>query len=149
MVSASNGESNEAEVLNEPSAWEVDWYLQELVNFANEGGIEFGLTLFLGGCVVSGTLISGKTYFEEFARGFSEACSGANQSEIYEALASRGEIYERTADDEPLPAPGYVHLKDARMFSPSGSLPDNQAVLWRGRIGAVAGFSLGLLSRGP
>ena len=146
------------EVSPEPTAIEieqgihgqsVDWYLQELVGFANTSGLEMGLTLNVGGSVVSGKLISGRKYFETFAEQFASAWPGDEESRanIYKSLAAHAEIYDST-ETEDLPPPQYVHLADARVHSPTGSLPTNSGVLWRGKVNAVSGFSLGSLSVG-
>ncbi|OLI80589.1 gas vesicle protein, partial [Xanthomonas oryzae pv. oryzae] len=54
----------------------VDWYLQKLVGIANTSNVQFGVTLFLEGIVISGQLVSGKRYFEAFAQEFSAAYPG-------------------------------------------------------------------------
>src|SRR5690554_2927731 len=63
-------------------AWEgqsVDWYLQNLVSVVNGSNISFGITLFVEGVVISGTLVSGKKYFETFADEFSSAYPGDDE----------------------------------------------------------------------
>lgn len=123
----------------------VDWHLQKLVALANESGLEMGLTLVLGGSVVSGTLISGRKYFEAFGKEFADAWNGADPERLRESFASHGEIYDyEDADNVPLPQ--YLHLQGARVHFPGGNIPSNRGVLWRGKINAVSGFCLGSLS---
>lgn len=125
----------------------VDWYLQKLVSIANSSGIQFGITLVVGGSVVSGQLVGGQKYFEEFAREFAEAWPGERREDIRRAFASNAEIYQRSPqEDEKGFPPQFIHLIDARCFYPGSQLPNNRGVLWRGRINAVSGFSLGMLS---
>ena len=50
-----------------PMKAETDWFLQSVVNFANDWGVETGLTLQVGGLLVSGIVISGTKYFDEFS----------------------------------------------------------------------------------
>lgn len=132
--------------------WEgqsVDWFLQNLVSIVNNSGIEFGVTLSVEGMVLSGTLVSGKKYFEIFAEQFANAYPGKadTKEEIREALAKNAELYTEREEDESRPPPQFIHLEDCRHFSTSGHvLPGNQGFLWRGRINAVSGFSLGSLS---
>ena len=144
------------EVSTEPTAIEieqgihgqsVDWYLQELVGLANTSGLEMGLTLNVGGSVVSGTLISGRKYFETFAQQFASAWPGDEETKenIRKSLATHAKIYD-SPETEDLPPPQYVHLTNAKVHSPTGSLPTNSGVLWRGKVNAVSGFSLGSLS---
>lgn len=54
----------------------VDWYLQKLVATVNTSNVQFGITLFVEGIIVSGQLVSGKQYFEAFAQEFSAAYPG-------------------------------------------------------------------------
>jgi hypothetical protein len=126
----------------------VDWYLQNLVALVNDTPIEFGITLFVGGVTISGQLVSGKKYFETFAKEFSDAYPGSaeTQENLRQAFASHAAIYDRKDGDEVAPPPHFIHLINCRCFSPGGVLPSNRGVLWRGKINAVSGFSLGTLS---
>ena len=133
----------------EPTPFAVphDWFLQSLVNMANDG-FEIGVTLQVSGLLVSGVLVGGKAYFEGFAEDFS---SGLNDPVTAEAVrgsfAKYGEIYKKEGDDAP-PPPQYIHLKNARFFNTSGNpIPGNKGVWWRGRISEVAGFTLGSLGQ--
>jgi hypothetical protein len=138
------------EVEQEIHGQSVDWYLQKIVSLANDVGVglEMGITLVLGGSVISGILISGKKYFDTFASDLSAAWPGANKEEIRKSFASLGAIYDQGDGQEELPPPQYIHLSNARIYSPSGSLPTKGGVLWRGKINAVSGFSLGLFASG-
>lgn len=141
-MATAESRSRRAEELRPP-----DWFLVELVRRANRGDFSIGLTLCVGGVVVSGTLVSGREYFE----GFAEAVAAAARDP---AVAERArEFFRRPAalyaaepegpdaagEDGP---PAYIHLKDAR-FSPEGP-----GVHWRGRLAAVDGFALGTVAGG-
>ncbi|MGY0613465.1 gas vesicle accessory protein GvpU [Luteimonas sp. A501] len=129
----------------------VDWFLQHLVSIANESSLEFGLTLFTEGLIISGQLVSGKKYFSTFAAEFSNAYPGDEESKatIKSAFESNGKIYDQGADEEVPPPPQFIHLINARCFSHNGQpLPNNRGVAWRGRINAVSGFNLGQLGAG-
>lgn len=126
----------------------VDWYLQSLVTTVNSTDVQFGITLFVEGAIVSGLLVGGKRYFETFAEEFAAAFPGdaEGKEEIRRSFASYAEIYTSEEGKDP-PPPQFIHLIDSRCFSPGGQpLPGNRGVLWRGKINAVSGFSLGLLS---
>lgn len=126
----------------------VDWFLQRLVALANEGPLEFGVTLYVEGLIVSGQLVGGKKYFSEFAREFSDAYPGDDEarSNVRAAFESNGDIYDHEQNDE-LPPPQFIHLIDARCYHQNGQpLPSNRGTPWRGRINAVSGFNLGRLS---
>jgi hypothetical protein len=126
----------------------VDWYLQSLVSLVNKSNIEFGITLFVEGLTISGQVVSGRKYFETFAKEFSGAYPGnaESQENIRQALASRASIYDHKDSDGTPPPPQFIHLVNCRCFSSGGVLPNNRGVLWRGKINAVSGFSLGSLS---
>jgi hypothetical protein len=133
-----------------------DWFLQTLVSIANrfKEEVGFGITLFVGGALVSGILVGGRHYFlgfaEEFAAGAAEDDVKAN---LEESIGSLTRIYDEPdaagADDEMehLDPPRYIHLKDARVYAAgSEPVPGNRGVWWRGRLDAVDGFVLGQLS---
>jgi hypothetical protein len=128
----------------------ADWFLQSLVNKADQSDLEVGITLQVSGMLVSGSLVSGRKYFEGFAADFSSWFAndpGAVES-IKKSFSSYGETYKadtETYDDSP--PPQYIHLKNARFFNTVGDpIPANKGVWWRGRLCEVGGFSLGSLS---
>jgi hypothetical protein len=59
-----------------PSA-QHDWFIQSLVNVANVAPLSFGVTLQVSGLLVSGYLVSGKTYFEAIGQ---QIVSGLSQN---------------------------------------------------------------------
>lgn len=125
----------------------VDWFLQSLVSTVNKTDLEIGITLVVGGSIVSGRLVGGKRYFEIFAKEFSAMWPEGSSDAIYQAFAKYGEIYSQEENHkEDGPPPQFIHLVDSRCFFPGNQLPDNKGVLWRGRINSVSGFSLGQLS---
>lgn len=124
----------------------VDWFLQQLVGFVNEDeGNSIGLTLNVEGATISGELIGGRRYFTELAGLLKKAGASKDFSDwIGEFKASY-----RDPEADPVVAPpiiAYVHMREARIFSPSGAIPTGAGVLWRGKINAVSGFSFGTLS---
>lgn len=123
-----------------------DWFLQSLVSIVNSGGFSFGVTLNVGGFLVSGQLIGGKEYFEGFGGDFSGSFQDAETAESVKAsFAQYGDIY--SSDKEPPPPPSYIHIKEAKFFNTNGNpIPGNRGVWWRGRISQIDGFSLGSLS---
>lgn len=122
-----------------------DWLLAQLVNMCNQyDGVTFEITLNIGGMLVSGKLIGGKQYFEEFANMFSKG----GLPEIGNAFREGKKLYdtEEKYEHKELPQPQYIHLSDTQLFHPAGKpIPTNQKVLWRGRLDAVDGFIMGSL----
>ena len=133
----------------------VDWFLAELVRRANEGGLSLGLTLCVGGGLVSGALIGGREYFEGFAGDVASSVADATVAhKVREFFRSPAALYQ---PDEGLPDGAkassladplsYIHLKAARFFTPSGApIPGSCGGYWRGKLSAVDGFVLGLLA---
>lgn len=125
---------------------EIDWYLRSLVEIVNKSQMEVGITLVVSGLIVTGTMISGKTYFEKFASDISGAMEKAfgpsGIDAIRESFAAPSKMYGHSSE-VPVTPPGFIHLKDARFFiSPNVGIP-NSGSLWRGRLSQVSGFTLG------
>jgi hypothetical protein len=99
-------------------------------------------------------MIGGKTYFDEFARQFKDGfkdISSETASTIEKAFKSLGDVYDPIQKESqggaPAPKPYLVHLRDARIHLAGASQsPSQKGVLWRGRLDAVDGFSLGRVS---
>lgn len=130
------------------SAPPADVFLQFLVNLVNNGGQlkSIGVTLQMGGMLVSGEIVSGAEYFDRFAETFADSLSDmdtpARQS-VRASLAELGDVFRLPQPAEPLP--NYVHLADALFFTADGTPIAGQPTLWRGRSSAVDGFILGRL----
>lgn len=131
-----NRELNQDQVKLAIDGRSVDWYLQALVSIVDSLPVEMGITLVIGGSVVSGTLIGRKKFFEFLSREFSEAWP-LDKARFRDAMTPED---PGTEDDPALTQ--YLHLADARIISPGGTIPANRGVLWRGKINAVSGFSL-------
>lgn len=139
----------------------VDWFLQMLVGLANSWNLIIGITLNVGGTLISGDLVSGREYFEDFAKnfvdGFAAGVKGVDPetvSAMEVSLKKLADMYpdrtvEKKKEEEEEEAlrttdrPTYIHLRDARIYHPAGApIPANQGVWWRGRLEAVDGFIL-------
>jgi hypothetical protein len=124
-----------------------DAELVRLVEIANTTPIGFGITLLVGGSVVSGALISVHAFFNETAADV--------QAADIDALTDKGRpVTEMLADlfrmDEPSDdkdedgeadrfAPRHIHLRDAVVFVGGDR---HKIGRWRGRLVAVDGWSL-------
>lgn len=129
-----------------------DWFLQSIIEVVIAHGVEFGITLVVGGSVVSGILISGKKFFEEIGNAtlaMSEI-EGDIQSVLGNGWKQYTSIYDapkNAPDDWQGPPTGFIHLKDARFFAPGQQpIPTRQGLLWRGKLEAIDGFSFGNFS---
>ncbi|WP_342620756.1 gas vesicle accessory protein GvpU [Rhodoferax sp. GW822-FHT02A01] len=128
---------------------ETDWFLQSLVNLTNKSAFQVGITLQVSGMLVSGVLVSHKQYFEGFASELANAFADTEEAETIKThISSYGDSYKSDGEnEEPLPPPQFIHLKETRFFNTAGNpIPGNRGVWWRGRICEVGGFTLGSLS---
>lgn len=124
-----------------PLPTETDWFLAKLVNTVNKNtDIGISITLNVRGQIVTGFLIGGATYFEEFSTQFADAYG---TEEVRESIAEYKDLY--TNSDEDSPPPQYIHLRDAQTLEGKNLLPQGGGTLWRGRLSEVSGFSLGQL----
>jgi hypothetical protein len=132
----------------------VDWFLQALVSIVNDESASIPITLSVGGLLISGEMIGGRTYFDEFARQFKEGFKGISSetaATIEESFKRLGDVYdpiqEESRGNAYIPKPHLVHLRNVQMYHAGGPpLLSEKGVLWRGRLEAVDGFSLGKLS---
>lgn len=124
----------------------VDWFLQNLSCLTNSSDLEFGVTLNVSGQTISGTMIGGKKYFEMFAELFSDERPADEKDAIREVFVKNADVYTLKEGEKILPPTQYVHLKDARVFHGDTKLPNDDGMLWRGKINAISGFHLGELT---
>ncbi|CAB3666234.1 hypothetical protein LMG3458_00854 [Achromobacter deleyi] len=127
---------------------QADVFLQFLVNLVNNGGQlkSIGVTLQMGGMLVSGSIVSGAEYFDRFAESFADSLTdmeSAGRQTVRNSLAELGDVFRLPQPAEPLP--NYIHLADALFFTADGTPIAGQPTLWRGRSNAVDGFILGRL----
>lgn len=127
--------------------------LVDLINKTDAHGLGVGVTLHVGGGLVSGALVSIKAYTAGVAEALraSDADSPINDAvaQFFEAWAGewKGDDLEAEHPDEWLNT-RHVHLHDAVVREPSGK-GGLRTPWWRGRIGAVAGWTLGTWDEPP
>lgn len=111
-------------------------------------GMEVGVTLYIGGHIVSGLIVGGRVYFEKVAallqdKGpIGEALGGAFTNVAKQYAADERENRSEQDDAEDERRTGYIHLRAATVHSPGLGAALEQD-LWRGRLSTVAGWSLG------
>ena len=134
-----------------------DDQLASLVQLANAFGIEqranYSVTSQRRWDRVTGTLIGAKAHFDELAtvvkgddpdetlRGSLAAAFRTHGQELAQwgAGSKLGELDPDTPaapDLDPLPAPGFLHLRDA-------SIGEQRLPLWRGRLSGIVGWTVG------
>lgn len=121
----------------------IDRALQSLVDMANECELGFPVTLFVGGLVVSGHLMSAAAYVERTQKEYWEAIAehyGLNESEEYKTAIRYVELRAEDIKATKQPAT-HIHLRNTVV-----QIADVIAVrdvIWRGKLSAVDGFMIG------
>jgi len=130
--------SDETEIVSEG----IDPFLKDeiliwLVENCNQINSRLGITLLIGGSIVTGTLISGKSYINGVV------------SELYEVgettIASYyrefgEEVYGDSSPEDEQITPEMIHLKDVQIL---GGAAVRNVGWWRGKISSVDGYSIG------
>lgn len=112
-----------------------DPFLKMLIRARSGSGMDrlsWDITLSVGGCLISGRLISASQYMRDFTPNMEDALKDAG-------LRIDGK-------PEELDSIRFIHLADARFYYANQQpIPANQGVLWRGMLSSVDGFHLGRL----
>ena len=129
-------------------------FLPELIKVGKAANFRPGVTLCVGGTLISGELIDGAAYFNELVTETTTVPSESLNPEAAKQLTSLfqhfAERYTRPPAD-PGQAQGpveseHIHLRNARIRLSDGSdLQAGPKGLWRVRLNAVDAATLGLL----
>jgi hypothetical protein len=126
---------------------EQDWLIEKLVAMLNSGATDtaLGMTLNVGGLIVSGSVIGGREYFTKFGDNMAQGMSDESQAQVADFFGAEKDWYG--PEGTMLDSPSFLHMRDARFFSSAGNpIPGNQGLLWRTRIAAIDAFSMGTLA---
>lgn len=125
----------------------VDWMLAWVLAHAECYGLEFGVTVNVGGATITGTVISGRKFFERLRASLERAdTTNARLTKfIPSSLTQWIGLYPEPGEDADLydTKPNYLHLDNARYLFGNSPLVPSNGILWRGKIRSVDGFSLG------
>lgn len=140
-----------------------DPMLEMFVNLSNKAGLSVPLVLYIHGLVISGNLVGYKEYLRGMASAvsrspgnFAEHLSSAFQGALDKIEAEQGKLSQEAADtletsenqsmidinDEVY----FFHLSDVKIMHNSQAVSVGQYFWYRGRLDAVDGWHLGLLS---
>lgn len=131
----------------------VDWLLAWLIGYADHG-VEFPIIATVAGSTVTGTIISGRKYFELVGDRLRAATVDGGddlRETIASGIAEWAGIYP--PKDNPAPmgsaSPAYLHLSGARMVDAAGNMlpADPGGVLWRIKLASVDSFTFGKIER--
>lgn len=130
---------------SEGSQDSIDWLLRMFVNLANTGA-EIGITVTVGGAMISGQLSSGKRYFNDLADGMEKGLRAAGVDDVGAIPASLKEAAERLyPSDYDGSGTAYIHIREARYFLPGQPAIPQNGMWWRGKLSAIDAFSMGNL----
>ena len=107
----------------------------------NESQPSLDITLCVGGFLISGTIVSYETYMEH--NGFTQFLEEVIQSAPKDSDAQSSETNNADAEDD---LPDFVHLSNAKYFTPGGNpIPGNEGLFVRVNLESVHSFSFGKL----
>jgi hypothetical protein len=119
-----------------------DFFLELLLAMAEEEDKEVPITLNVRGLIISGFIISQKTYAESFGKGsFKATVLRLKESGKLDFLDDEAEPPEEGAYE-------YIHLKNAKIYAPGQHPIPAEGMLWRGRISSIDGYVDGMLGVG-
>lgn len=120
----------------------IDGHLRIWVHMANKGLPGMGITLTVGGAIVTGTLIGVRQYFDLFAANYAAGLKLEPEHNFHKLLRAPLENLDRQDEKYPDKLPNYIHLQDAKYYMSNGFVPAD-GLLWRGKLDTVDGWSLG------
>jgi hypothetical protein len=127
-----------------------DPVLAVLYSAVTSSGGEVGMSLLVGGTWVSGMLCSPRSWYEQVAHLVDQSTDGGFGL-VFRELGRNiyptddeveAGVAESRPDDRPI---GFLHLRDARTVSTSGTVPTDMGGLLRLRIEQVDGWLVGNL----
>lgn len=125
-----------------------DVILTMFINTVNNTDISMGITLNIGGQIITGNLISYKRYLREVGEQFGntndEHGIGIALKDSFKSVADEVEkIFantENTEDDGNKPQePNFIHLSEVRIIGQTNVTSKH----WRGKLSSVDGFIFG------
>jgi hypothetical protein len=148
---------------------EPDFLLADLVSaFVNRGGMQLGITVFMKGMVITGTLVSEREYLSTMSKMFAKQARKSLLHPTPEELKATEELFDftnLTEDDRTdrendedededddfddgevhVPTIRHMHLKDPVILQPQSSISFSQSQLpiMRIRLTAVDGWMMG------
>lgn len=124
-----------------------DEVLEHLIRRLEETDAGINVTLCVNGLIISGQMISSKSYFDKISNFFNENSIITDDSSLIE----RGLPYlqqvkqfmqQKGKSSEEQNNPKYIHLDNIVMYPSDPSHPFG-ANVWRGKLSSVDGFSIG------
>jgi hypothetical protein len=126
-----------------------DELLEFLLRKVEETGIGAGITLCLNGSIITGNLIKSKIYYDKMIEMYdfdNSQLTAKNQDELDKWSGYYSEyvvfIDELKKQEDPQNLK-YIHLEHVTFRNVNSNIL-TQAIVWRGKLSAVDGFSIGI-----
>jgi hypothetical protein len=126
----------------------ADEVLASLVQDVEKTGAGCGVSLCLNGLIVSGELIRSERYYDLMSKIFDTGMeiTTKDQSDIdklHAFLDRYRQLMQRMSEHIGHDNPEYIHLENVVIYAFGSALPFVTG-LWRGKLSAVDGFTLGV-----
>ena len=129
-----------------------DGLLEFLVMKVEETGIGAGITICMNGSIITGNLTKSKIYYDKMIEMYDfddSQLTAKNQEDLgkwneyhTEYVSFINELKKQEKNQQNLK---YIYLENVT-FRNSNSNAPTQAIVWRGKLSAVDGFSVGISS---
>jgi hypothetical protein len=126
-----------------------DELLEFLLRKVEETGIGAGITLCLNGSIITGNLIKSKIYYDKMIEMYdfdNSQLTAKNQDELDKWNGYYSEyvvfINELKKQEDPQNLK-YIHLEHVTFRNVNSNIL-TQAIVWRGKLSSVDGFSIGI-----
>lgn len=122
---------------------ERDLILDLYVKLVNQFDMNMGFTLYVGGLVITGQLVSYYDYLEGVSKTFGNVDNRIGQLFSEQFTLLKDEVKEfRDSKEEDLQEVNFIHLKDVTIYN----INQNTTLTteyWRGKLKSVDGFNIG------
>ena len=124
--------------------FEKDSQLIHFVELVDKIPISMPLMILSHGFLISGQLVSSRVYVEHLIKMLDKMSDNTTEDKGWsEKIRSTA---EEVLKAKQAMSSSYLHLEDAKFFHPDRKgIPENNEVVWRGRISEVSGFFFGKL----
>ncbi len=128
-----------------------DGLLEFLITKVEETGIGAGITLCVNGSIITGNLIKSRIYYDKMIEMYDfdenqltakNAEELAKWNDYYAQYVSFINELKRQENQQNLK---YIYLEHVTFRNVNSNIP-TQAIVWRGKLSAVDGFSIGISS---
>ncbi len=129
-----------------------DGLLEFLITKVEETGIGAGITICMNGSVITGNLTKSKIYYDKMIEMYDfddSQLTAKNPEEIdkwnkyhTEYVSFINELKKQENNHQNLK---YIYLENVTFRNVNSNIP-TQAIVWRGKLSAVDGFSVGISS---